>query len=254
MDVFGVYDTDAKRTFISVKVDNVYTHECAKQMAIGTLNNSNATIAIAVTGNAMPLNPTHANQSSHKELGVVWIGVAGYNEKGEIICDTKEIRACDIKLDGGSIRPLCDRWIKTIENGINKTQKYYSSKYNTRNLTATVSQCIRYIVVTEALKFAEQHIVKFHVPEFIIQRKESNLSMVDGIHNEIPSSKYIIQSNHNSSINNILQSNHNSTINMSKRGNRSTLVHTQRSKQRSKQRPKQRSTLHPKQRSRYWRP
>jgi len=53
---FGVYDTDAKRVFNNVSVDNVYTHKCAYQMAVGVLKNSNATIAIAVTGNAMPLN------------------------------------------------------------------------------------------------------------------------------------------------------------------------------------------------------
>jgi nicotinamide mononucleotide (NMN) deamidase PncC len=50
----GVYDTDAKRVFNSVMVDDVYTHTCAKEMAIGLLNNSNATLTLAVTGNAMP--------------------------------------------------------------------------------------------------------------------------------------------------------------------------------------------------------
>ena len=38
---FGVYDTDAKRVFNNVRVDNVYTHKCASEMAIGILKNSN---------------------------------------------------------------------------------------------------------------------------------------------------------------------------------------------------------------------
>jgi nicotinamide mononucleotide (NMN) deamidase PncC len=45
---FGVYDTDAKRVFLGVKVKDVYTHLCASQMSIGVLQNSNASIAIAV--------------------------------------------------------------------------------------------------------------------------------------------------------------------------------------------------------------
>ena len=69
---FAVYDTDAKRVFNKVSVDNVYTHRCAKEMAVGILKNSNASLAIAVTGNAMPLND-HVDM-----LGEVFIGVAGY--------------------------------------------------------------------------------------------------------------------------------------------------------------------------------
>ena len=52
---FGVYDTDAKRVFNSVKVDDVYTHTCAKEMAVGLLKNSNATLAISVTGKCYAL-------------------------------------------------------------------------------------------------------------------------------------------------------------------------------------------------------
>lgn len=71
----GVYDTDAKRTFCAVSVDDVYTHECAREMAIGALVNSNATISIAVTGNAMP---DQTNDEDMKKLGEVFIGVATY--------------------------------------------------------------------------------------------------------------------------------------------------------------------------------
>ena len=41
---FGVYDTDAKRVFLGVTEPDVYTLNCASQMAIGILRNSNATL------------------------------------------------------------------------------------------------------------------------------------------------------------------------------------------------------------------
>ena len=66
----GVYDTDAKRVFNGVGVDDVYTQRCAKEMAVGLLKNSNATIALAVTGNAMP------DPDKVQKLGEVFIGVA----------------------------------------------------------------------------------------------------------------------------------------------------------------------------------
>lgn len=57
---FSVYDTDAKRIFLGVKAPDVYTRQCAAEMAAGALRHSNASMAIAVTGNAMPdqSNPT----------------------------------------------------------------------------------------------------------------------------------------------------------------------------------------------------
>jgi PncC family amidohydrolase len=76
---FGVYDTDAKRTFIGVKNEDVYTHKCAKEMAIGTLKNSNATISIAVSGNAMPLN------EDYKRLSETFISIAGYKDDNTIV-------------------------------------------------------------------------------------------------------------------------------------------------------------------------
>ena len=72
---FGVYDTNAKRLSLGVEVKDVYTHKCAKEMAIGALKNSNASIAISITGNAMP---DQTNPDDMKKLGEVFIGVAGY--------------------------------------------------------------------------------------------------------------------------------------------------------------------------------
>lgn len=86
---FAVYDSDAKRIFLGVEVDDVYTHKCAAEMAIGVLRNSNATLAIAVTGNAMA-TPAHKER-----IGEVFIGVAGYNNQNQIIVQTSVHNFCN---------------------------------------------------------------------------------------------------------------------------------------------------------------
>ena len=119
---FGVYDTDAKRVFNHVTTDDVYTHKCASEMAIGVLKNSNATIAIAVTGNSMPLN-------EHVEMmGEVFISVAGYNEMGEIIFVTNSINACNDS-GIGEMQSLCGKWYKTIA-----TDKRYNKRVKVTHL------------------------------------------------------------------------------------------------------------------------
>ena len=92
---FGVYDTNAKRLSLGVKVKDVYTHKCAKESSNWSLKNSNASIAISITGNAMP----NQNQSDDmKKLGEVFIGVAGYklnrNDKPIIYVETKAFNMC----------------------------------------------------------------------------------------------------------------------------------------------------------------
>jgi nicotinamide mononucleotide (NMN) deamidase PncC len=174
---FGVYDTDAKRVFNGVRVDDVYTHLCAKEMAVGVLKNSNASIAVAVTGNAMPLND-HA-----KMLGEVFIGVAGYNDKGEIIYLTKSINAC-IESDIDEFKSTCKTWYSTIVT---------DKKYNSRTATALVSQEIRnyttYKALTTCLEFIQKHDPK---PQgFVFDRKKKNEIMgADSMHTDIPPNKY----------------------------------------------------------------
>ena len=51
----STYDTSAKRTLLGVTAPDVYTEECAVQMAIGVLERTVATIAVAVTGHAGPV-------------------------------------------------------------------------------------------------------------------------------------------------------------------------------------------------------
>jgi nicotinamide mononucleotide (NMN) deamidase PncC len=160
---FGVYDTDAKRVFNHVSVDDVYTHRCAKEMAVGILRNSNASIAIAVTGNAMPLN-------DHAEMvGEVFICIAGYRTDGgktEIIYITKSINACiDSDLDG--FKSLCKTWYDTIRK---------NSQYNPRDRTALMSQEIRHYTTYVALQLCTEFIQKNNpiVPDFVWNRKKQN--------------------------------------------------------------------------------
>jgi nicotinamide mononucleotide (NMN) deamidase PncC len=175
--VFGVYDTDAKRVFNNVSVDNVYTHKCASEMAIGILKNSNATLAISVTGNAMPLND-FANK-----LGEVFIGIAGYNDRDEIIFVTKSINMC-IENDFDEFKSHCERWYNTI---------VVDKKYNSRNATATVSQEIRYYTALKAYELCIEFIKILNpkIPDIVLERKQMNdEKSSNNIHNNIPSNKY----------------------------------------------------------------
>lgn len=173
---FGVYDTDAKRVFNSVEVDDVYTHTCAKEMAIGLLKNSNATLAIVVTGNAMPY------KTDLEKLGEVFIGIAGYKSETEIIYTTKSINSCFGKSQN-TIYKQCRNWIKNHDD----------SKYPSRNDTAAISLLIRYYttyyVLLECIKFVDSN--KLYSPSFITKQKEDNKS-INGecYHNNIPDPKY----------------------------------------------------------------
>lgn len=178
---FGVYDTDAKRVFNKVAVDNVYTHRCAKEMAIGVLNNSNATVAISVTGNAMP-DPKNIDQ-----LGEVFIGVAGYINEGnatKIIYNTMMMNACAVDKDTlPEFRKTCKAWHKTLTKGV----------YNKRSQTALISQEIRYYTTCKALEFCLQFVTDniLVVPDFVDDRKYRN-STTDhkSLHTNIPDNKY----------------------------------------------------------------
>lgn len=182
---FGVYDTDAKRVFNNVSIDDVYTHECAKEMAIGVLKNSNASLAIAVTGNAMPLNE-HVDM-----LGEVFIGVAGYNKDNEIIFITQTVNMCDEKRlnDDGleeQFKEHCKNWYKTIAD---------KGEYNPRDETARISQEIRYYTVCVAYDLCMEFIKRTdpQVPEAVIARKKKNAEHDDTkqkVHRTIPANKF----------------------------------------------------------------
>jgi nicotinamide mononucleotide (NMN) deamidase PncC len=179
----GVYDTDAKRVFNSVMIDDVYTHTCAKEMAIGLLNNSNATLALSVTGNAMPY------REDALKLGEIFIGIAGYREitpnKYEIIYKTIAINNC-IKLDDkikqiDKVKKVCKEWL--IHN---------KKAFAPRTLTSAVAIIIRTLTAYNALIECQKFIMenKLVVPNFIKEQKKLNEYSSECIHLHIPSEKY----------------------------------------------------------------
>ena len=175
---FGVYDTDAKRVFNHVQIDDVYTHKCASEMAIGVLRNSNATLAIAVTGNAMPINPYV------DRLGEVFLGIAGYNADGEIIYVTKAINMC-IENNTKEFKDLCSLWYSTIADSKGKN-------FNSRESTARISQEIRYYTVLKAYELCMEFIAKCdpQIPDVVLERKQTNNNKKDNIHYHIPANKF----------------------------------------------------------------
>ena len=143
-------------------------------MAIGTLKNSNATLALSVTGNAMPLN------GNEKQLGEVFVGIAGYVNNNTIIYYTTSINPC---VTEKSIRLVCDKWYTTIHN--DPTMK----THNTRMDTAAVSKLIRLYTTSAALtlcgKFLEKHTLI--VPTYV---KRVKFEQNDGLVIKVPKNKY----------------------------------------------------------------
>ena len=140
---FSVYDTDAKRVMLGVKVKDVYTQKCAKQMAEGILRNSNATIGIAVSGNAMAIN------KQRDRIGEIFIGISTYVNENEIVTKTYAINTCN-----GKAHNQCKLWYETIENefkltdilktaSIDPDNYKFLTGYNNFILTAFVSNYIR---------------------------------------------------------------------------------------------------------------
>ena len=201
---FAVYDTDAKRVFNNVSVEDVYTHECAKQMAVGLLLNSNATVAISVTGNAMP---AQEDPASMRKLGEVFIGVATYinndgivipdgkNKLQRILVETKVINICNIK--DANIENICKLWYTTVENkkelktvledydklkqpsqekAVDRFKYNLISGFNDMVLTSLISNCIRQYTAYEAFNFChsflDKHLNDLIIPEFISNDKE----------------------------------------------------------------------------------
>ena len=162
----GVYDTDAKREFLGVKVDDVYTHRCAKEMAIGALTNSNASLAIAVTGNAMS-TPRNVHQ-----LGEVFIGIAGYNKDGIIIYETSVINACnDIDSD---FKELCFNWYEIMSQKTIAEQKNFPALWLTANISQSIRYYTTYIALKKCLEFVEKNSTILDSPRFLKERKDIN--------------------------------------------------------------------------------
>lgn len=181
---FSVYDTDAKRVMLGVKVKDVYTHRCAKEMAEGILLNSNATIGIAVTGNAMPYT------GEENRLGEVFIGIATYLNDKKIISKTHAVNMCQIS----KAYNLCKLWNTTIKDEIrlknylgesnSKQFMRFTDGNNDSILTAFISNFIRAktteIAFTYALAFMKQVVENKKggiIPSWI---KSSRIEKMDG--------------------------------------------------------------------------
>jgi len=152
---FSVYDTDAKRVMLGVNVEDVYTQKCAKEMAEGILKNSNATIGIAVSGNAMATN------DDKNRIGELFIGISTYLTVDTIITKTYAINTCN-----GKAYNQCKLWYKTIENELNLKKILTDAKidipshitgYNDFILTSFISNYIRakttHLAFVNALNF-----------------------------------------------------------------------------------------------------
>ena len=119
---FSVYDTDAKRIMLGVEEPDVYTNRCATQMAQGVLKNTNASLAIAVSGNAMPEQASDPDaidpEDEIRRLGEVFISVAGYvhdensaSQNLKIVVRTKAFNFTDVIYNGHDMAKI---WIETI--------------------------------------------------------------------------------------------------------------------------------------------
>lgn len=218
---FSVYDTDAKRVFCGVEVSDVYTHRCAAQMAVGALQNSNATFAIAVTGNAMPYQHV-ANDM--KQLGEIFVGIACYGTDNKIITKTKVFNACknnDPVTSAETDFRICSLFYNTVEEEIilkkilndadlhtkvptvtdvevAKLKDIYNG-FNDYETTSFVSNFIRYRTVSKACEFAVEFIDNYKelivYPKFITDTKDITLARVRSAEYATPDTIFALHGN-----------------------------------------------------------
>jgi PncC family amidohydrolase len=188
---FGVYDTDAKRVMIGVQVDDVYTLKCAKEMAEGILRNSNAAIAISITGNAMPLQTT---KEEIEKVGEVFIGIAFYTGEKKIKSYANVYNFCEKDPVTKSTASICKLWYtNTISEKIlsgeltEKQKKAFIKKYkgigslidgnNPFEITSFLASYIRNMIVAQAfqdcLKYVKLNRKVIVVPKFLIENKQA---------------------------------------------------------------------------------
>lgn len=129
---FITYDTKSKRQFIDVDTSGDYSILMAQQMAAGALENSQAMVSVAVSGDAMP-TPDHKDR-----LGIVYIGVALRLIDHTLIYG-RQVNFCEIP----EIQQLCDTWKSLNQNNSGMS-------YAPFQLTSMVADYIRLKTVAEA--------------------------------------------------------------------------------------------------------
>jgi nicotinamide mononucleotide (NMN) deamidase PncC len=206
---FSVYDTDAKRMFLGVHAPDVYTHRCATEMALGVLRNSNATLAIAVSGNAMPaqayVDPSKSLEASGTlKLGEVFISIAGYvlnatTQEAEMITSARVYNFCNEPDTPGNF--MANLWVEIIneENELRAELAHperfpkLTDGFNEYLITSHLSSFIRHCTVKQACKDATAFLLHHSciVPDFIHKADDMDaLSARRGYVNGVLGSKH----------------------------------------------------------------
>ncbi len=162
---FIVYDTDAKRKFLGVKSEGVYSHNTAFQMAWGALENSRAMVSIAVTGNAMP-TPDDA-----EHIGNVYIAI-GFRKPDQgrkYTIFTKKFNFCE------KIPKLCSDW-KYLHSRKTSEDRW---QFAPMQLTSMISDFIRLSTVKEACNLAVFFINKIDTDNSIKNMRNVSLENWD---------------------------------------------------------------------------
>ena len=146
---FVVYDSDAKREFIDVKIQSVYTQKCAKQMAEGALRKSRAMCAIAVSGQSGGYDDTD-------EIYLGYIDFAFSIRKPNGLEDfhtvTKRIQLCEDR----NIKESCMEYKRRLNILHTKKACNELSKFHTplSNDLYMIRKMIRTLCVEYACQFA----------------------------------------------------------------------------------------------------
>ena len=134
---FIVYDTDAKRQMVNVLTKGVYSEKTALEMATGALQSTRATLAIAVTGDAMP------DVVNLDALGVVYIAVA-VQFNNIIHAQTMTLTTCTAIPE---MQTLCNQW-----------KRLRRDEFPAAQIVAMTADIIRMYTVATACRFALQFI------------------------------------------------------------------------------------------------
>jgi nicotinamide mononucleotide (NMN) deamidase PncC len=161
---FGVYDTDAKRKFLGVTVNELYSPNCAIQMAIKALEKSDALISVAVTGNAAP------GMEEWRRVGETFIAVAGYClVEGKVVIkySYRPMNAC-FDQASDNIYTKCFEW----------AEKMCKKDYPSYETTAIVMQGVRMFVTQESYRLLRDFILVnkeiIHIPKHIYIKRILN--------------------------------------------------------------------------------
>lgn len=160
---FVVYDTDAKRIMINVSTPNVYSDETARQMSKGTLDNTRAMVALAVTGQAGP-----TPSGDEDAIGIVDMSCSIRTSGGMKNWFTKTQRLNvlkDFRHRNPEIEKMAKNWIrkwkKQQQSDIGKCLPRFGSSCSKITTLSAVRDVIRIITVEKACRLAIDTIESF---------------------------------------------------------------------------------------------